>query len=146
MTDNELLLAISEIVNKNSKSLELRLTQRIDEVEERLTKKIEEVDERLSRRIDEVGERLTKKIEEVDERLSKRIDEVDGRLSTEVHNILLRIENRIEPGIDDIVSCYTSTYKRYQDGVDKIENLEMNMEVVQSVVREHSEKLNALIA
>lgn len=135
MTDNELLLAISEIVNKNSKSLELRLTKRIDEVEEHLTKKIEEVDERLSRRIDEV-----------EERLSKRIDEVDYRLSTDVHNILLRMENNIEPRLKDIEACYTSTFKRYQDGVDKIENLEMNMEVVQSVVREHAKKLNTMTA
>ena len=113
MTDNELLLAISEIVNKNSKALERRLTKRIDELDERLT---------------------------------KRIDEVGYRLSTDVHNILLRMENRIEPRLDNIEACYTSTYMRYQDGVDKIETLEMNMEVVQSVVKEHSQKLNAMIA
>lgn len=135
MTDNELLLAISDIVSKNSKSLEQRLSKRIDDVEESLSRKIDEVDERLSRKIDEV-----------DERLSRKIDEVDHRLSTEVHNILLRMENNIEPRLDQIEACYISTYKRYQDGVEKMDTLEMNMEVVQSVVKEHSEKLNAMIA
>lgn len=113
MTDNELLLAISDIVDKNSKTLEKRLTEKIDEV---------------------------------DTRLSAKLDEVDSRLSTEVHNILLRMENNIEPRLDNIEACYTSTYNRYKDGVEKIENLEMNMDVVKSVVREHSKKLNAISA
>lgn len=149
MTDNELLLAISEIVNKNSKGLERRMDRletKIDEVEDRLSKKIDEVDERLSKKIDEVDERLSKKIDEVENRLSNKIDEVDRRLSMEIHNISLRMENRIEPRLDHIEECYLSVSKRYQDEADKIEKLEMNMEVVQSVVKEHSVKLNAMTA
>ncbi|MBQ2901228.1 MAG: hypothetical protein IJE49_05215 [Agathobacter sp.] len=149
MTDNELLLAISDIVGKNTKTLE----HRIDRVEDSLNKridrveaKIDEVDQRLSAKIDEVDQRLSAKIDEVDQRLSAKIDEVDQRLSKEVHNILLRMENIIEPRLDHIEACYISTSERYQDGTAKIEALEMNMEVVQSVVREHAKKLNAMTA
>ena len=127
MTDNELLLAISDIVSTNSKMLE----KRIDRVEDSLNKRIDQVETTLGTRIDEV-----------EASLSTRIDKVE----TSVHNIRLRMENIIEPHLDEIQECYTSTYKRYQDGVDKIEMLEMNMDIVQSVVKEHAKKLNAMTA
>ena len=164
MTDNELLLAISDIVGKNTKMLEKRidrvensvykrideveasLSTRIDEVEASLSTRIDEVEASLSTRIDEVEASLSTRIDEVDASLNNKIDEVDRRLSANVHNILLRMENVIEPRINHIEECYTSTYRRYQDGVDKIEKLEMNMDVVQSVVKEHAVKLSVLTA
>lgn len=142
MTDNELLLAISDIVGKNTKTLE----KRIDRVEDSVYKRIDEVEASLSTRIDEVETSLNNKIDEVEASLNNKIDEVDRRLSTNVHSILLRMENVIEPRINHIEECYTSTYRRYQDGVDKIEKLEMNMEVVQSVVKEHAVKLSVMPA
>ena len=61
-----------------------------------------------------------------------------------MHNIMLRLENIIEPRLSNIESCYTSTYEKYKDGSEKIEFLEMNMTVLQSVVREYGVKLNAI--
>ena len=127
MTDNELLLAIADIVGKNTKVLE----RRIDRVEVSLNNKIDEVDARLSNKIDEV-----------DARLSNRIDGIEGG----VHNIMLRLENIIEPRLSNIESCYTSTYDRYRDESEKINVLEMNMEVLQSVVKEYGVRLSALTA
>lgn len=142
MSDNELLLAISDIVGKNSKALE----RRIDRVEVSLNKRIDEVEASLSNKIEEVDKRLSSKIDEVDKRLSNKIDEVDKRLSNDVHSVLLRMENIIEPRLNNIESCYTSTYEKYKDGAEKIETLEMNIAVVQSVVKEYGIKLNALTA
>ena len=138
MSDNELLLAIADIVGKNTKALE----HRIDRVETSLNNKIDEVDKRISAKIDEVDNRLSAKIDEVDNRLSNKIDGVDGR----VHNIMLRLENIIEPRLYNIESCYISTYEKYRDGSAKIESLEMNMEVLQSVVKEYGVKLSAISA
>ena len=138
MSENELLLAISDIVGKNTKALE----SRIDRVEASLINKIDEVDARLSNKIDEVDARLSNKIDEVDARLSNRMDGVDGRLT----NIMLRLENIIEPRLSNIESCYTSTYDKYRDNIEKVETLEMNVEVLQSVVKEHGVKLAVLTA
>lgn len=49
MSDNELLLAISDIVGKNTKVLE----HRIDRVENSLNKRIDEVEASLNNKIDE---------------------------------------------------------------------------------------------
>lgn len=138
MSDNELLLAIADIVGTNTKALE----QRIDRVETSLNNRINEVEASLSNKIDEVDHRLSAKIDEIDNRLSDKIDGVDGS----VHNIMLRLENIIEPRLNNIESCYISTYDKYRDGSSKIESLEMNMEVLQSVVKEYGVKLNSLSA
>ena len=54
MSDNELLLEILEMVNKNSKYLEKRI--------DNLDKKIEQVEKRLNARIDKLDNRLSKEI------------------------------------------------------------------------------------
>ena len=138
MSDQELLLAISDIVGKNTKALECR----IDRVEASLNNKIDEVEASLINKIDEVDNRLSNKIDELDARLSNKIDGVDGR----VNNIMLRLENIIEPRLNHIESCYTSTYDKYRDGIAKIESIQMNVEVIQSVVREYGVRLNMLTA
>ena len=127
MTDNELLLAIADIVGSNTKALE----GRIDRVETSLINKI-----------DGVNARLSNKIDGVDACLSNKIDGVEMR----VNNIMLRLENIIEPRLNNIESCYTSTYDKYRDSVEKMESFEMNIEVLQSVVKEYGVKLSALIA
>lgn len=160
MSDNELLLAIADIVGRNTKALESRidrvetyLNNKIDEVEASLNNKIDEVDKRLSNKIDEVDKRLSNKIDEVDKRLSSKIDEVDKRLSNKidgvdgrVNNIMLRLENVIEPRLNNIESCYISTYDKYRDETEKIETIEMNVAVLQSVVKEYGVKLNTISA
>ena len=116
MSDNELLLAIADIVGKNTKSLEKRMNR--------------------------VEKSLSNKIDEVDARLSNRFDGVDARVT----NIMLRLENIIEPRLSNIESCYTSTYDKYREGVEKVETLEMNVGVLQSVVKEYGVRLSSLIA
>lgn len=85
MTDNELLLAISDI--------------------------------------------LDKKLKPVNERLKK---------------IELTQENDILPRLQNIESCYTSTYKRYQIGIEQIEAMQADIDVMKSVIREHTEKLQKI--
>ena len=81
-------------------------------------------------------------MDELDARLSNRMDGIEARVT----NIALRMENIIEPRLGNIESCYTSTYDKYRDGAEKVETLEMNIEVLQSVVKEHGMKLSVLTA
>lgn len=134
MSENELLLAISDIVGKNTK----RLEGCIDRQGEQLGKRIDEVDERISVLNDEMDAKF--------DAINAKIDELDKRLSGETKMIRLQIENIIEPRLSNIESCYISTFNRYQEGVSKIETLEMNMEVMQRVVKSYGERLDVMTA
>ena len=76
-----------------------------------------------------ISDMLDKKLKPVNERLKK---------------IELTQENDILPRLQNIEACYTSTYKRYQTGVEQIEAIQADIEVMKSVIREHSEKLQKI--
>ena len=85
MTDNELLLAISEIMDKKLKP---------------------------------INDRLTK--------------------------IELTQETKILPRLQEIEVCYIGTFNRYRSGVEQIEAMQADIDVMKSVIREHSEKLQKI--
>ena len=93
MTDNELLLAISDMMDKKLKSELQPIKNRLDRIENNVT------------------------------------------------NISLKLENEIQPQLDTITSCYTDTYDRYKDYVDKMEAAFDDIELLKKVVSEHSQKL-----
>ncbi|MCM1039104.1 MAG: hypothetical protein NC314_02930 [Roseburia sp.] len=72
--------------------------------------------------------------------LDKKLKPVNDRLK----KIELTQENDILPRLQNIEACYTSTYKRYQTGVEQIEAMQADIDVIKSVIREHSEKLQKL--
>ncbi len=72
--------------------------------------------------------------------LDKKLKPVNDRLK----KIELTQENDILPRLQNIEACYTSTYKRYQTGVEQIEAMQADIDVIKNVIREHSEKLQKL--
>ena len=93
MTDNELLLAISDMMDKNLKSELQPIKNRLDRIENNAT------------------------------------------------NISLKLENEVQPQLDTITSCYSDTYNRYKDYVDRMEAVFDDVELLKKVVSEHSQKL-----
>jgi len=96
MSDNELLLAISSMIDQKLKPISNMIDQKLEPINDRL----------------------------------KRIE--------------LTQENDILPRLQNIESCYTSTFKRYQSSVELIESMQADIEVLKHVVTEHSEKLQKL--
>ena len=151
MTSDELYLAISELINSNSKELE----HRIDAMEDRLTDRIEQVDAKidmveikLSNRIDDVESKLSNRIDDVETKLSNRIDHTDTkvdsvekRLGDQIHSIKLYLENNISPRLQNIEMCYMTTYDKYKENTEKFERMQLDIEVLKSVVRKHDEML-----
>ena len=76
----------------------------------------------------------------ISEMLDKKLKPVNDRLK----RIELTQENEILPRLQNIESCYTSTYNRYQTGTEQIDAIQSDIEVIKSVVREHSEKLQKI--
>ena len=73
----------------------------------------------------------------ISDMLDKKLKPVNDRLK----KIELTQENDILPRLQNIEACYTSTFKRYQTGVEQIEAMQADIDVMKSVIREHSEKL-----
>lgn len=76
----------------------------------------------------------------ISDMLDKKLKPINDRLK----KIELTQENDILPRLQNLEACYTSTYRRYQTGVEQIDAMQADIDVMKSVIREHSEKLQKL--
>lgn len=118
MSNNELLLQISELLDIKLKATENRLREEIQQVEGKLKTEIQQV--------------------------RTEIQQVDSKLEAEIQEINLKLENNVIPRLQNIESCYTSTYDRYRTSAQNNAALEADMKVVKAVLNEHSEKLKSI--
>lgn len=121
LKNDELLLAISDMLDKKINPLE----RRMDNMEKELKSEMRLVKDEMHVLKDKVH--VLK-------------DEMHV-LKDEVHVINLKLENIIEPRLNNIESCYLDTYKRYQLGVDKMEKLELDNQIIRSRIQTHDEVL-----
>ena len=141
MTDNELLLAISNMLDTKLKPLDVRLENldvRLEQVEDRL--------ENLDVRLEQVEDRL--------ENLEGRLEQVEGQIVL-ISNWMVQIDDRtkklevlieydIKPRLQNIESCYTSTFDRYKRGVEQIETMQSDVDIMKKVLEDHSKKLQKI--
>ena len=125
MKDDELLLAISDLMDKKLHPLEA---------------KIERVEDSLHNKIDLVEQALTSEIVKLD----NKIDAVDKNLQNQITRINLFNENVVMPRLQTIESCYLSTYERYKDRNEQIDQLQLDISVIKRVVIDHGEQLRKI--
>lgn len=65
-------------------------------------------------------------------------------LRQEVRDMRLLLENDVLPRLNTIESCYTSTYRRYASGINQLDAIQTDVDILKKVVSEHSEKLQKL--
>lgn len=73
----------------------------------------------------------------ISELLDKKLKPIDDRTK----QIELCLEQDVLPRLQNIESCYTSTYRRYAAGSEEIDALKADMEIIKNVLAEHSKKL-----
>ncbi len=73
--------------------------------------------------------------------ISQLLDNKLNPIKNDIRDMNLTLENDVLPRIQNIESCYTSTYKRYQSGINQIEAMQADIDVMKKVIVEHSEKL-----
>ena len=117
MTDNELLLAIGDIMDK-------KLNARIGPLENDIASLKNDV----STLKNDVGT------------LKNDVD----TLKREVTLLKLQNENEIIPRLQNIEACYTSTFNRYKNSVDGYEAMQSDIELLKEISRERSEKLQMI--
>ena len=71
-----------------------------------------------------------------------KIANLEENLIPRVINIELRIENELIPRISHMEDCYISTYERYQNGIDQLDEMQRDIEVIKTTVTGHSNELN----
>lgn len=117
MSDNELLLAISDIMDK-------KLDTRLIPIEENIHEMQSDIRHIKTDIVSMKSDIFT--------------------LQCDVHDLKLTQENIILPRLDTIESCYTTTYSRYKDYADKMASAFVDIDLLKKVVSEHSEKLQKI--
>ena len=76
--------------------------------------------------------------------MSDLLDKKLQPIKDDIQFLKLQNENDILPRLQNIEACYTSTYNRYKSGRSQIDAMQADIDVMKSVIREHSEKLQKL--
>lgn len=155
MTDNELLLAISDIMEKKLepvrtdikelkigvKNLESKMTSlelKVDNLESRVTS--------LELKVDNLESRVTS-LESSVQRLESSVQRLDSRmtkLEKRVTKLELHIENVTDKNVQLLVENYMPAAKKYETETAKIGSMQMDIEIIKDVVREHSERFELI--
>ncbi len=129
MTDQELLLAISDIMDKKIKS-ELQPVR--DD--------LKMMNDNIQQRIDALEQRLDSRIDALEQRLDSRIDAMEVR----VKSIELHLENVTDKNIQLLAENYLPAAKRYERSTAAIDAMQVDIDLMKGVIRNHSEQLQQI--
>lgn len=76
--------------------------------------------------------------------ISDMLDKKLKPIKDDIKSLKLQNENDILPRLQNIESCYTSTYRRYANGIEQIDAMQVDIDIMKKVLTEHSEKLQKI--
>ena len=135
MTNEELLVAMSNMMD-----------QRLDEKLEPLKKDMSEVKDRVTNienRVTNIEDRVTN-IENRVTNIENRVTDMETQITNikdRVTNIELDIENDIRPGIITLCDAYGTQFDRYSISIESHEKMKTDIEVMKSIVSRHFDLL-----
>ena len=141
MTDNELLLAISNIVHSEVSDIR----SDISDIRSDISDIRSDISDMRSDIKDLHDEQQNMRSEfnclssEFNDMHSFVQDEAQKNLSTR-----LLLENEVIPRLQNIESCYLTTYSRYANGIQQLDTIQKDVDVLKKVVAEHSEILKKI--
>ncbi len=89
-------------------------------------------------------EKLKKNVDILQEEVSDLQVKVHN-LEISVRNINLNMENDFSPRLQNIEGCYLTTYNRYQSGVEQIDVIQTDVDMLKKTVSNHSRQLKQLM-
>ena len=149
MTNDELLLAISDLMDKklevNSRYLENKITKTLESKMAENSRTLESKITETSKTLEDKITRITLSIEnDILPRVQNMELSIENNILPRLQNMELSIENNILPRLQNIESCYTDTYKRYQENNEKMELFFQDINLIKQVLTGHSERLEKL--
>ncbi len=141
MTDNELLLAISNMMDAKLEPVNNEI-QGIKGELQGIKGEIRDLKEDVQVLKEDV-QVLKEDVQVLKEDVQVLKEDV-ADLKIRVKKIELTQETQILPQLNTIQECYISTYNRYKTSVDDYEEMKLDISVLKNVVAQHSEKLQVL--
>lgn len=138
MTDNELLLAMSDLLDTKLKA-ELQPIR--DDIHV-LKGEMQEVKSDI-RLLKKDVQTLKGDVQTLKTEMQVMKTEMQT-MKTDLYQVKLYQENILEPRLNTIEACYTSTYDRYKRDVERMEEAFVDIEILKKTVADHSEKLQRL--
>ena len=135
MTNEELLVAMSNMMD-----------QRLDEKLEPLKKDMSEVKDRVTNienRVTNIENRMTKienRVTNIEDRVTNMETQITN-IKDRVTNIEIDIENDIRPGIITLCDAYGTQFDRYSISIESHEKMKTDIEVMKSIVSRHFDLL-----
>ena len=118
MTNNELLLAMSDMLDTKLRA-ELRpLRNEMQDMKSELQGEMQD--------------------------MKSELQGVIRNMQSEIHQIKLCQENMILPQLETIESCYVDTYHRYRNNADRMDAVFEDVDIMKKVITEHSKTLQKL--
>lgn len=121
MTNEELLVAMSNMMD-----------QRLDEKLEPLKKDMSEVKDRVTN--------IENRVTNIEDRVTDMETQITN-IKDRVTNIELDIENDIRPGIITLCDAYGTQFDRYSISIESHEKMKTDIEVMKSIVSRHFDLL-----
>ncbi|MDE6995844.1 MAG: hypothetical protein K2P41_15730 [Lachnospiraceae bacterium] len=137
MTDNELLLAISNMIDPLREEIGSMKTE-LGSVKEELGSTKGEISS-IKGAVSSIKGELVSLRADVSS-LKEDMQDVKER----VKKIELTQENKVLPRLNTIEACYISTFERYKEHVETYDYMKQDIYIIKKVVAEHSEKLQKL--
>lgn len=94
----------------------------------------------LDKKLDSVKKDIADDIKDI----ANDMEALKGDMQSGFQKINITLENEMLPRLQNIESCYTTTYKRYQSGVNQIEAMQADIDIMKKVISELSEKMQKL--
>jgi len=149
MTNNELLLAISNIVQthtdpikQNVQDMGTHLENEIKQAKAHLENEIQFIKDDISSLNSDVSS-LKSDVSILKSDVTILKSDVATLKKEQKHTQLL-LENEVLPRLQNLESCYTTTYERYASGIQQLDALQCDVDILKSVVAEHSEILQRI--
>ena len=148
MSDNELLSAISEMMDRKLEPIHADIIELKMDVRE-LQVKVENLEVRVKNlKTDMKGvksdiKELQTDVKELQTDMKVMQAKMEN-LEFGMKKMQIRMESDVSPRLQNIESCYLSTYQRYSEGAGQIDSMQMDIDVLKSTVIEHSEKLQRI--
>ncbi len=130
MTDNEILLNLSNMLEP-IRDVITELKDDIMEVKDDITE--------MKNDITEMKDDITEMKGDITEMKGDITD-----MKARIKKLELTQENVIIPRLNNIESCYVSTYERYKRNVEDYDTMKQDVSIIKKVVAEHSIKLQGI--
>ncbi len=130
MNNNELLLALSDLLDKKLEPIHNRLEKIESIIENNILPRLERIETTIEH--------------DILPRLKKVEDAIENDIAPRLKKLELSTENDVLPRLRTIESCYLSTYKRYEAGNDQLDAMQVDIDIMKGVLLDHSEKLQRI--